>query len=55
VLENGRVIETGDWNSLTAGGTGRFLELCRAQDALPETGDVAVAPQRVGPYGSPVG
>jgi ATP-binding cassette subfamily C protein len=55
VLENGRVIETGDWTSLTAGGTGRFLELCKAQDALPDVGDVGAASQRVGPSGSPVG
>jgi len=55
VLENGRVIETGDWTSLTAGGAGRFLELCKAQDALPDVGDVGAAPQRVEPSGSPVG
>jgi ATP-binding cassette subfamily C protein len=54
VLENGRVIETGDWESLTAGETGRFFELCRAQDALPGIEDVGAAPQRFGPSVSPV-
>jgi ATP-binding cassette, subfamily C, bacterial len=54
VLENGRILETGDWASLTAGGTGRFLELCKAQDALREMGDVSAAPQRVEPSVSPV-
>jgi len=49
VLENGRILETGDWASLTAGGTGRFLELCKAQDALRETGNVGAASQRVVP------
>ena len=39
VLENGRVIETGDWTSLTAAGTGRFFDLCKAQDALREAED----------------
>jgi ATP-binding cassette subfamily C protein len=53
VLEHGRVIETGDWASLTAGGTGRFFELCTAQDALQEIGDVGAAPQRVGLSVSP--
>jgi len=42
VIESGRVIETGDWNSLTAAGTGRFVELCKAQDAL-RTDDVGSA------------
>jgi ATP-binding cassette subfamily C protein len=54
VLEHGRVIETGDWASLTAGETGRFFELCTAQDALPKIRDVSAAPQRVGPSFSPV-
>jgi ATP-binding cassette subfamily C protein len=54
VLENGRAIETGDWASLTAAETGRFLELCTAQDVLQETEDVGAAPQRVRPSGSPV-
>jgi len=49
VLEHGRVIETGDWASLTAAGTGRFFDLCKAQDALRETGNVGAASQLVVP------
>jgi ATP-binding cassette subfamily C protein len=37
VLENGHIIEAGDWASLTAAGTGRFVELCKAQEAFRET------------------
>jgi len=43
VFENGRIIETGDWASLTTGGTGRFLELCKAQETLEEIGDTGAA------------
>lgn len=31
VLENGRLVESGDWDSLTRWGGGRFRALCRAQ------------------------
>ena len=40
VLENGHIIQAGDWVSLTAEGTGRFVELCKAQDALREAEEV---------------
>ena len=55
VLEDGRIIETGDWASLTSGGNGRFLELCKAQNALGETEDAGAAPKKAGPSVSPVG
>jgi ATP-binding cassette subfamily B multidrug efflux pump len=48
VVENGRVVETGDWESLTGAGTGRFLESCKAQDALRDVDDAGATTQRVG-------
>jgi len=46
VLENGRVIETGDWASLTAGGTGRFFEFMHGARCAAGKGGCRCSPSK---------